>query len=178
MEKQHKQRLKLGLLVLGGLLFFVVSVYFLGKKQNLFRSVIEVSSDFNNVKGLQIGNKIQFTGIKVGVVSDITILNDTTVRVLMSIDKDVRKFINNNSKVEIANEGLMGNKLLTIHPGTGNFPPISEGDNLSSKTSVTTDELFTQAKNIINEGKSVVKNLNEISDKLNNGEGDLAQLLN
>ncbi|MBK9478756.1 MAG: MCE family protein [Bacteroidetes bacterium] len=76
--------------------------------KNLFNPVFRLNSTFYNVSGLQVGNTIRFSGINVGTVDDISIINDSMVRVEMLIRKEVQKFIKEDCKVKIGSEGLIG----------------------------------------------------------------------
>jgi phospholipid/cholesterol/gamma-HCH transport system substrate-binding protein len=178
MKKNINQNLKLGLLVAAGLAFFIGSVYLLGKKQNLFNPVVRIQSTFTDVKGLKTGNNVRFSGINIGMVSDIGIQNDSTVLVEMSIKKSVVQHIKKDSKVEIENEGLMGNKVLTIFPGSSDMPIVEKGDILSSTNTLATEDILEQAKDIMVDAKTLTENLAAISMKLNNGKGDFSTLLN
>ena len=178
MNRKISQYLRLGILVLAGLVFLLGSVYLIGKQQNMFRPVVKINTYFSDVKGLELGNNVRFSGINVGTVSKIELINHAMVRVEMSIDRKIIKFIKKDAQVEISNDGLMGNNILIIHPGTGEEEAVVEGDELLSKTSITTDELLTEAKNILQNSKLITNNLIEISSKLNNGDGDFSMLLN
>ncbi len=177
MKKKTNHNLRLGILVMAGLVFFIVSIYLLGKQQNLFESVIKIRSEFSDVKGLKIGNNIRFSGINIGTVSDIKIVNDSVVLVVMSIKKEVRQFVRKDSKVEIANEGLMGNKILNILPGSYNQAIVKENDILHSKKTLTTEDLITEAKRIMVNGNKVIDNLAMVSENLLHGNGDIPVLI-
>jgi phospholipid/cholesterol/gamma-HCH transport system substrate-binding protein len=178
MKKNVNHHLKLGILVLAGLAFFITSIYLLSKKQNLFVKVIKIQSSFSDIKGLKLGNAVHFSGINVGTVSDIDIINDSTVYVEMAIEKNIVRFIRKDSKVEIKNEGLIGNKILVIYPGSSNRSLVEENDILQSRKTLTTEDLLEQAKSILVDGKRITENLAMVSDKINNGNGDLSMLLN
>ncbi len=177
MNAKHKTT-KLGLLVSSGLLIFVMAIYYLGVKQNLFTDKITVTSYLHDAAGLIEGNKIRYAGVNVGTVSGVRIVTDTTVLVTMSIDKKVREFIRKDSKVEIGQEGIMGSKLLLIHPGTPESGQIEENDVLVSMRALTIDDLLQDAKKVIENTRIVSENLTEITEKINTGDGDLAILLN
>ena len=113
---KQKFKVRLGLFITGGLALFVLAIFIIGKQKNLFNPVIRLTTNFFNVSGLQTGNNIRFTGINVGTVEDITIINDTTVRVDMLIESNVGKFIKSSCKVSIGSEGLIGDRLLIISP--------------------------------------------------------------
>lgn len=178
MNTNTKYRLRTGILVLAGLLFFVVSIYIMGKKQNLFESVISISADFSNVKGLQRGSYVQFSGINIGTVNGIRIINDSLVRVDMTIREDVGKYIDKDAEVEIITEGLMGSNLVTIHPGIGGGAVIEDGDILNTRETLTMNEMLDQFQEVMVISQAVMKNLNEVAYKVNDGSGDLAKLLN
>jgi len=178
MNRSKNRSLKLGLLVSAGALLFVLAVYYLGSKQNLFSSSITIKSYFHNVKGLMEGNKVRYSGINVGTVDGISIVSDSTILVELSIDKNVKEFIRKDSKVEIGQEGIMGNKIVNIYPGSASAGSVGDNDELKSANSFDFEEILKQAKSIIDDGKAVAKNLLDMSNKINNGNGDLARLIN
>jgi len=71
----QKFKIRLGLFVAGGLALFVFAIFIIGRQKNLFNPVYRLSALFYNVSGLQVGNNIRFSGINVGTVDNITIIN-------------------------------------------------------------------------------------------------------
>lgn len=171
-------RFKLGIFVIAGIVIFILGIYLLGKQQNLFRSTLTVLTEFNNVKGLQVGNSVRFLGINAGSVSDISISNDTLVMVEMEIDRKLSQYIREDSKVEIENEGVMGTKIITIQPGTSAAPPIKEDFILSSVSSLTIEEIFGALEGTVDYSTEAAKNLMEVTEKIKNGKGALGKLVN
>src|SRR5450759_4918324 len=108
----QKFKIRLGLFVIGGIALFVLAIFIIGKQKNLFNPVYKLSSTFYNVSGLQVGNNIRFSGISVGTVDKISIINDSTVRVDMLIKKEVKQFIKTDCEVTIGSEGLIGDRLI------------------------------------------------------------------
>ena len=95
----------------------------------------------------------------------------------MTINKNVQKFIRKDSKVKIASDGLMGSKIVEIQ--SGNFGgSIKNDDVLGTMNSTDLDEVLEEAQSVIGDGKRITENLMEISEKINNGNGDLAVLIN
>jgi phospholipid/cholesterol/gamma-HCH transport system substrate-binding protein len=178
MKKQKIHSIKLGLMVATGLMLFIVAIYYLGSQQNLFSSTVTLKSYFRNVSGLVEGNKVRYSGITVGTVSQIKIIKDTTILVEMAVDKKIQKFIRKDSKVVISNDGLMGSKIINIMPGTSNSRPVTEDDFLQTKTAVNMQNVLEDATQLIRESRQITKNLLDVSQKMNNGNGDFAALLN
>ena len=109
---------KLGMFVIRGLALFVLTIYFVGKQKNLFGSTFHLKSKFSTVSGLEVGNNVRFSGINIGTVSDIALITDTSVMVEFLIREEIQKFIKTDASASIGSDGLMGDKVLTIYPGT------------------------------------------------------------
>lgn len=178
MERSKKRSLKLGILVAVGIVLFSLAIYYLGSQQNLFSSTITVKSYFNNVSGLIEGNKVRYSGITVGYISHIEIIEDTTVLVEMSVDKNISKFIRTDSKAEIESDGLMGSKIVSIFPGSSEGKPIEDEGFIESQPSIEFYDVLEDAQKIMKDGQLTMNTLLEISNKINQGNGDLARLLN
>lgn len=118
MKTTPSQKIKIGLFALVGLAVLIAAIYLIGQRKSLFSSTFNVYGKFHNVNGLVIGNNVRFAGINVGVVDDITIIDDSTVKVTLTLNKSVKKFIRRDSKMSIGTDGLMGDKLVMIAPGT------------------------------------------------------------
>ena len=173
----QKFKIRLGLFIVGGLAIFVLAVFIIGKQKNLFDPVFKLSAKFYNVSGLQVGNNIRFSGITVGTVDDITIINDSTVRVDMVIEKDVKKFIKSDCKVAIGSEGLIGDRLLVISQGTTDAPLVKEGQELTSEEPIETDAIMASVQRTAGSIEIVSKQLAEIMLKINSGRGTLGRFI-
>jgi len=172
-----KFKLRLGIFVAGGLVLFVLAIFIIGKQKNLFNPVYMLNSTFYNVSGLQVGNNIRFSGINIGTVDNINIVNDSTVRVDMSIKKEVQKFIKTDSEVAIGSEGLIGDRLLIITQGSANAPLASEGQQLVSKEPVETDAIMASLQVTAGNAEIISQQLAEIMMKINGGNGTLGKLI-
>ncbi len=142
MAKQLINNIKLGMFITAGIIFLVILLYMIGKDQNLFSSNIQLKARFNNAQGLVTGNNVRYSGIQVGTVKKVLLLNDTTVEVLMLIEEKQSSMIRRNAVVSIGTEGFIGNKIVNIIPGKGIADPIQDGDMLTSKKIINTDEML------------------------------------
>lgn len=170
--------LKLGIFITLGTIFFIVALYFLGAKQNLFGGTFEIKAVFNNVNGLQKGNNVRFSGINVGTVREVTILNDTTIEVNMLIQDEIQEFIKIDAIATLGNDGLMGNKLVNISPGNSNSPIVQEGERLLSINELDADEMLRRLEETNRNISLITSSLVGVVEKINEGEGTLGVLLN
>ncbi|NND32664.1 MAG: MCE family protein [Saprospiraceae bacterium] len=177
MVKQKSNNVRLGLFVTVTTIILLVSVYLIGNNKNIFGSSFVVSTILNNAGGLQAGNNVRFAGINVGTVKKINITSDSTLMVDLRLANNVQSFIRKNAKTSVSIDGLVGSALINIHPGEGPAPAIEAGDILRSADVMGTSELIANL-GITNENLALfVQDLLEISDKINNGEGLIPQLI-
>ena len=170
-------KVRLGLFVIGGLALFVLAIFIIGKQQNLFDPVFKLTTTFYDVGGLQVGNKVRFSGITVGTVDYISIVNDSTVRVDMLIRKEIKQFIKSDSEVAIGTEGLIGDRLLIISQGSFDAPLARVGEQLGSVEPVETEAILLSLKVTAGNAQIITQQLAEIMTKINSGEGTLGRLI-
>ncbi|ESU20275.1 ABC transporter permease [Flavobacterium enshiense DK69] len=178
MEKTATQKIKLGIFVIVGLLIFITTVYFIGKKQNIFGKTTEISSIFDNVNGLQLGNNVRYSGVSVGTVTAIEMINDTMIRVEMDIDDKIISHINKDAVAIISSDGLVGNKIISILPGKKNKIPVKEGDVIKSMKRLNTEDML-KTLNVTNENTAkITSNLVKITEEITKGKGTIGMLIN
>jgi len=175
----HTQRFKirLGLFVAGGLTLFILAIFIIGKQKNLFNPVFKISSTFYNVGGLQVGNNVRFSGINVGTVDNINIINDSTVQVDMFIKKEVWQFVKSDCSVAIGSEGIIGDKLVNILQGSADAPLVKEGQLLKSSEPVETDAIIGSLKVTATNAEVITQQLAEIMTNINSGKGTIGRLI-
>jgi phospholipid/cholesterol/gamma-HCH transport system substrate-binding protein len=175
----HSQRFKvrLGLFVAGGLALFVLTIFIIGKQKNLFDPVFKLTASFYNVSGLQVGNNIRFSGINVGTVDNIIIINDSTVKVDMLIRNTIKPFIKNDCQVAIGSEGLIGDRLLIITQGSSDAPLARVGQQLASQEPVETDAIMASLQVTAANAEVISQQLAEIMIQINSGNGTLGRLI-
>ena len=176
-SNKEKFRVRLGLFTLVGTLLFVLAIFVIGKQKNLFDPVIVLSTKFYNVSGLQVGNNIRFSGINVGTVDNISIINDSTVRVDMLIKKSVQQFIKTDSEVAIGSEGIIGDRLLIISHGGSNSKMAKNGDYLASTEPVETDAIIESIEVTALNIENITSELSDIVANINSGKGTLGRLI-
>ena len=178
MEKYTTRfKVRLGLFIAGGLMIFIVTVFIIGRQKNLFVPVYKLTTTFYNVSGLQVGNNIRFSGINVGTVDNIKIINDSTVQVDMLIQKYVQKFIKTDCEAAIGSAGLIGDRILIITQGSSNAPLAKDGQQIASKEPVEPDAIMLSLQVTADNAAIVSLQLAEIMTKVNSGSGTLGRFI-
>ena len=173
----QKFKIRLGLFVAVGVALFVLAVFIIGKQKNMFNPVFKLTTTFFNVSGLQVGNNVRFSGINVGTVDKIKIINDSTVMVDMLIRKEVNQFIKSDCEVAIGSEGLIGDKLVVITQGSADAKMAKDGQRLLSSEPVETDAIMASLEVTAGNAEIISLQLAEIMVKINSGNGTLGRLI-
>ncbi|HNP48562.1 MAG TPA: MlaD family protein, partial [Bacteroidia bacterium] len=177
MDKETSNRIRLGMFVIGGLILLIIGLYLIGSNRNLFGKNITLYSTFYNISGLQVGNNVRFSGIDVGTVEKMEIISDTAVKVTMRVDEKLTQFIRTNSIAMIGTDGLMGNKLINIEPGTGDSPTVTDGASIPSLKSVDTEQML-RTLNQTNQNVSIIsEDLRVLTGNINKSRGTLYTVL-
>lgn len=177
MDKQAKKDIILGIFITVGLLLVSGGVYYIGSQQQLFGKNIKVTALFRNVGGLQAGNSVRFSGINVGTVEKIELASDSMARVTLRISEDARKFMKKDALASIDSDGLMGNKIVNISPGSPEARPLEAGDKIKTREPVSMDDVILSFKQTSDNARKLTGNLNEISNQIRNAEGLLGKIV-
>jgi len=177
MAKRVINNVKLGVFILGGLLFLVLLLYMIGKNRNLFGATYVLKARFENIQGLVAGNNVRFSGIQAGTVKKVKILSDTVIEVTMIIEKKMLKIIRKNAIVSIGTDGLVGNKVVNIVPARQPGPLAEEGDILTSKKAINTDEILQTLYKTNNDVAVIAAELKTTAQRINSSSA-LWALLN
>ena len=179
MKTTSSQKIKIGLFTFAGLVVLVLGIFFIGSQKSLFNSTFNVYGTFKNVSGLQVGNNVRFAGINIGVVQSINIITDSSVRVDLTLNNSVKKFIKTDAKMSIGSDGLMGDKLVVIAPGgIKSQQEVQTGGRLGSINPVDVDKIITKLTRVADNAETLTTDLSQIVGKINNGKGSIGRLLN
>lgn len=105
--------------ILGGVVIIVAIIFlaFSYKTANISNvNGYNVVADFSSIGGLQVGDDVQISGVKVGIVSKIELQSDTYLaRVHMNIDSKYE--LPEDTAALISSKSIMGGLYLTLEPG-------------------------------------------------------------
>jgi len=178
MKNTSSQKIRLGLFVIIGTLLFIAGVYLIGQRKEMFKKTFSVSAYFHNINGLQKGNNVRYAGIDIGTVKNISMVNDSTIKIDMSIDEKITTHIKKNAIASIGSDGLVGNMIINIVPGKGVSEAINNGDVIKSYSKIGADDILSTLS-VTNENAAILtSDLLKITNGLIEGKGTLGTLLN
>jgi phospholipid/cholesterol/gamma-HCH transport system substrate-binding protein len=124
-----------------------------------------------------VGNNVRFSGINVGTIKSISFVSDTVVMVDFIIKDEIQKFIKTDAMSSIGTDGLMGDKVLTISPGTATNPIVKENSFIASSKAIEMEDIMKSVKISMDYAGIITKQLAEFSYKMNDNNGVLSKLM-
>ncbi len=109
--------------------------------------------------GLVKGSQVKSAGIPVGIIKKIS-LQDGQARIDLSLKKDFRLYV--SAAAEIKSQGVLGDKHVSIYPGSPTDPPLPEGGQiLNVKDKGSLDNVIGQVGDIASSLKDTAQALRE-----------------
>jgi phospholipid/cholesterol/gamma-HCH transport system substrate-binding protein len=171
-------------LLLLSLLILSVAVFLVGDTGNVFGKRYQLVTLVRSAAGLVPGAAVQLAGQTVGQVDRIDLIppesrpvGGEAVVIRLAIDLKVREQIRSDSRAQVRTQGLLGDKLIDITPGTAAATVLAAGDTVQSSTSVDYDALIAEGASAVGELLEVTQNLSDLTRGVLDGEGSLGQLV-
>ena len=175
-------QLKVGSLILVGLLILIVAMYKLGQAANLFTKRYELVTFLPNANGLRVGGAVAISGQQVGTVKKIEFLSvdaDTlrNLRVEFEIDETMREQVREDSRARVRTMGLLGDKMIDISSGTPRYAVLTPGDTVQVAQALDYEQVISQAAGAVDDMVQLTHDLKEITGGIVRGEGTMGQLI-
>jgi phospholipid/cholesterol/gamma-HCH transport system substrate-binding protein len=171
MRNDNKKSVIVGIFVLVAIAIFVTAIFTLGGQQKKFVKSFRLTAVFDDIAGLQTGNNVWFSGVKIGTVRRINFYGDSQVEIVMNVEEKVKDYIRKDSKATISSDGLIGNKIILIYGGTTQAPPVEDGDRLVSVMALDTDKMMETLQENNKNLVTITENLMVLTGKIAQGEG-------
>jgi phospholipid/cholesterol/gamma-HCH transport system substrate-binding protein len=157
-------QLRIGALVLLGIVLFIGFVLSIGKRSALFQEHYSLWSSFSSTEGLAEGSPVRLAGVTVGNVTRITFGRDPRDRrivINLSIERRVQDRIRDDSVASIGTIGLVGDKVLEITVGSHDRPVLQSGARLASVDPTDYFRLLQKGDRILDNVTRITASLDE-----------------
>ena len=156
--------------------------YRLGQAANLFGDRYRLVTFVPNANGLRVGGSVTVAGQLVGSITEIDFLApdaDSTrnLRVTIELSESVAPQVRADSRAKLRTQGLLGDKVFDISPGTPRFAALRPNDTLPLAPSLDYDQIIGQASGAVGDVVALTKDLRGITGGIAKGEGTVGQLV-
>ena len=177
-KSDYKRPFIVGAFIFIGLIMLVAGIFMVGSQQKFFEKKFTIKMIFDDVSGLQPGNNVWLSGVKVGTVKKVSFYGIKQVEVTASIEKLAQACISKDAKAKISTDGFIGNKIVIIYGGTMEAGTTSDGDVLRSERSISTDEMIATLQANNKNLEEITNDFKKITRTIVSGEGTIGRLIN
>jgi phospholipid/cholesterol/gamma-HCH transport system substrate-binding protein len=177
-ESNTRKKLAVGVFVFLGLLILVIGIVVIGGQRKTFTKSIRLRVIFDDVQGLQGGNNVWFSGMKVGTVKTVSFYGRSQVEVTLNVEQQAQPHIRKDTKARISTDGLVGNKIVVLSGGSDSVPAVADNDRLQSEQQAGMQEMMSTLQASNGNLLAITDNLKTVSEKMRSGQGTLGELLN
>ena len=181
------QNLRLGIFIVITLAILAGAIFLIGGRESRFHANYKVRADFDNVAGLNEGADVRVGGIRKGSVRSIHLPQKPNgkVVVLMDLAKETQGIVKMDSVAAIKSEGMLGDKYVEISFGSMDAAQLKGGETIGSAPPLDIADLFAKTNGILDTAQgamtniqSATSNIDDISKKINGGQGTVGALIN
>jgi phospholipid/cholesterol/gamma-HCH transport system substrate-binding protein len=115
MDLHYRQEVSVGLMVIAATALFAAGLAWLSGKHIGPAHTVTVPVQFTDVLGLQQGNPVQTSGVKVGRVESVVLEDMGRVMVYLSVESEYRP--HTDARAQVASLDIMGAKYVDYYPG-------------------------------------------------------------
>ncbi len=151
---------KVGILALSTFVILYLGFNFL-KGKDFFSPENKYIVVYNNVEGLTAANQVSLSGMKVGQVKTVELIEGNKVKVTLSIRKDLP--LPEGTQAILSSDGLLGGKLVRLEMGKSSKFVENGGSLLPKSETGITDLLKEQALPLIHNLDSLTLSLRIVS---------------
>ena len=172
--------LKVGIVLLIGLIIFVFIVSIVGTEQNVFTSTYTVKLFVTNVHGLVNGAMVTLGGLKIGYVTDLQFQTRDSVNgveVTATLLSKYRASVTTSTMAQIKTIGLLGDKYIDLSIGNRNEPPVAENTFIPIIESFDIETAGPQFKSALADFTELMGSARRIAASVEKGEGSLGKLV-
>jgi phospholipid/cholesterol/gamma-HCH transport system substrate-binding protein len=153
---------EVGSFVVASLGLFAIGLFMIGNRHEAFARHMDFYTEFADLSGIAKGTKVQVAGMNAGEVLDIAIPDSPSskFRIHFQINEKLHGLVRTDSVVTIGTEGVVGDKFLSISPGSAQQPAAAARARLPGKEPTELADLLDMAKGTIADVDTTVRNAN------------------
>lgn len=178
------EQLRVGALLLVTLALLALGIFFVGQVGNVFGDRYRLVTLMESSAGLVPGAAVQLAGQNVGQVDRIEWIEPgdrpetgETVAVWLAVNGEVRTQIRSDSRARLRTQGLLGDRIIDIRPGSAGADVLQPGDTLPSDAALDYQQILEQASGAVTSLTRLTGRLETLTRRLLEGKGSLGRLV-
>lgn len=179
-----REQVRVGIVLILALAMLAVGVFRIGEKGNVFGERYRLVTTLRSAAGLAPGAVVQLAGQSVGQVDQVELIEPEqrpstgeAVAVWLAINREVQNQIRSDSRAQVRTQGLLGDKVIDIRPGTAEARILMPGDTVPSAGATDYDALIAEGALAVEDLTALTRNLADLTSGFLAGQGTIGQLV-
>ncbi|MBI3534359.1 MAG: MCE family protein, partial [Deltaproteobacteria bacterium] len=150
MRKQWEMETKVGIFIILGTCLIMLAVVLLGGVDSFFTSQNKYYIHYPSIEGLVTGSKVVLGGLRVGLIDKVDFdTNKKDIKIDILIEKKYADWIRKDSVAEILTQGVLGDKYISIKPGTQEVPVLPALSEITTQATLGLSQFFSKGDQLL-----------------------------
>lgn len=178
------EQVRVGVFLIIVLAMGATALVLIGRTGNVFGERYQLVTLVRSAAGLVPGAEVQLAGQAVGQVDRVVLIlpenrpeGGQAVAVWLDVNVAVQSQIRDDSRAQVRTQGLLGDRLIDIRPGSAGARILQNGDTVQAASSVDFDALIAEGSEAVGELVEITGNLADLTRGVLEGEGTLGRLV-
>ncbi|HTS34646.1 MAG TPA: MlaD family protein [Candidatus Solibacter sp.] len=182
-QKQLKwSQLRVGITVIAASLVLALLLFLMSGTSGLFTPRIVLKSYFDNAEGLREGAPVRLSGVDIGNVTNIRIVNEpdkrlTPVEVTLKVSTKYHFGLHRDSMTSLETAGVLGETYLDIDSSQALGPDAQDGDTLPTQVHPDFNQVVRASQSTLQNMDALLKRADRILAFAESGKGSLGKLI-
>ena len=175
-------QLKVGISVVAASVTLAVLIFLMSGTGGLFTKKIVLKTYFDNANGLRVGAPVRLSGVDIGNVSGIRVVNDpgkqlTPVEVTMKVNTKYLFNLHKDSLTLLSTAGVLGETYIDIDSSQSRGQQVANGDTLPSREVPDFSDMVRSGQSTLQNMDALLKRLDRIIAFVESGQGSVGKLI-
>jgi len=178
------EQVRVGIFLIIGLAMGATALVLIGRTGNVFGERYQLVTLVRSAAGLVPGAEVQLAGQAVGQVDRVVLIlpedrpdGGLAVALWLKVDVAVQAQIREDSRAQVRTQGLLGDRLIDIRPGSAGARILQDGDTVQAASSVDFDALIAEGSEAVSDLVEITGNLADLTRGVLEGEGTIGRLV-
>jgi phospholipid/cholesterol/gamma-HCH transport system substrate-binding protein len=180
-QKQLKwSQLRVGLTVVVASVILALLIFLMSGTAGWFTHKIVLRSYFDNAQGLREGAPVRLSGVDIGNVTSVRVVNAkplTPVEVTMKVSTKYSFNLRKDSVTTLSTAGILGETYVDIESTTAKGPEATDGDTLATREAPAIEDVVRASQSTLQNIDTLLKRVDRIMAFIESGQGSIGKVI-
>jgi phospholipid/cholesterol/gamma-HCH transport system substrate-binding protein len=168
-------KLAVGIFVITLLLAIIAFSYLILKEKGTFEARYSFYFNTQSANSFSIGMPLRFAGFRIGVIDEIALNDDGSVKVTFSVNEENRKWISEYSML-LLQRPLIGSPHIEVYSTVGN-KPLEDGSSIDIIISDDINAMISKLEPVVDKLINIITSIDKITSTLSADDSEIFEIV-